>query len=128
MAFLDVSKAYDTVWQEGLWRKMQQYGVEEKFVHICRGLYKGIEASVVLEGKQSRWFPVETGLHQGCPLSPLLYSIYVMDMMKQLEEKGLGVKMDRIWCGGLMDGIVLLAETGDELQERLDVVGHYAQE
>ena len=53
-----------------------------------------------------------------------------MDMMKQLEEKGLGVKMDGIWCGGLMyaDDIVLLAETGDELQGMLDVVGHYAQE
>ena len=64
MAFLNVSKAYDTVWREGLWRKMQQYRVEEKFVHICRGLYKGIEANVVLEGEQSRWFPVETGLRQ----------------------------------------------------------------
>ena len=50
-----------------------------------------------------------------------------MDMMKELEEKGLGVIMDGIWCGGLMyaDDIVLLAETGDELQ---DVVGHNAQE
>ena len=38
MAFLDVSKAYDTVWREGLWRKMQQNGVEEKFVRICKGL------------------------------------------------------------------------------------------
>ena len=62
MAFLDVSKAYDTVWREGLWRKMQQYGVEEKFVRICKGLYKWTEASVVLEGRQSRWFPVKTGL------------------------------------------------------------------
>ena len=130
MAFLDVSKAYDTVWREGLWRKMQQYGVEEKFVRVCKGLYKGTEASVVLEGRQSRWFPVKTGLRQGCPLSPLLYTIYIMDMMKQLEERGLGVIMDGTWCGGLMyaDDIVLLAETGAELQEMLDVVGHYAQE
>ena len=53
-----------------------------------------------------------------------------MDMMKQLEEKGLRMKMDGIWCGGLMyvDDIVLLAETGDKLQEMLDVVGYYAQE
>ena len=68
IAFLDVSKPYNTVWGEGLWRKVQQYGIEEKFVHICKGLYKGIEASVVLEGGQSRWFPIETGLHQSCPL------------------------------------------------------------
>ena len=73
---------------------MQQYGVEEKFVHICKGLYKGTEASVVLEGRQSRWFPVKAGLRQGCPLSLLLYSIY---MMKQLEERGLGVIMDGTW-------------------------------
>ena len=37
MAFLDVSKAYDTVWRDRLWRKMQQYGVEENFVCMCGG-------------------------------------------------------------------------------------------
>ena len=50
-----------------------------------------------------------------------------MDMMKQLEEKGLGEIMDGTWYGGLMyvDDIVLLAKTGAELQKMLDVVGHY---
>ena len=67
MAFLDISKGYDTVWHEVLRRKLQQYGVDEKFVHICRRFYKRIEGSVVLEEEQSRWFPVEKGFHQGCP-------------------------------------------------------------
>ena len=108
---------------------MKQYGIEEKFIQICRGLYEGIEASVVLEGGKSRWFPVEAGLRQGCPLSPILYSIYVMGMMEQLEDKRLGVKMDGTWCGGLMyaDDIVLMAESSAELQEMLDMVGSYAQ-
>ena len=130
VAFLDVSKAYDTVWREGLWKKMEQYGIEDKFVRICRGLYEGVEASVVLESGKSRWFPVETGLRQGCPLSPLLYSIYVMGMMEQLEEKSLGVKMEGTWCGGLMyaDDVVLMAESSAELQEMLDVVGRYAHQ
>ena len=35
LAFLDISKAYDSVWREGLWHKMRQYGVEEKFVCVC---------------------------------------------------------------------------------------------
>ena len=31
LAFLEISKAYDSVWREGMWHKMKQYGVEEKF-------------------------------------------------------------------------------------------------
>ena len=82
------------------------------------------------EGSQDGFQLKQGGLCQGCPLSLLLYSIYIMDMMKQLEKRGLGVIMDGTWCRGLMyaDDIVLLAETGAELQEMLDVVGHYAQE
>ena len=130
LAFLDVSKAYDTVWREGLWEKMRRYGVTQKFVRVCQGLYEEVEASVVLDGEQSRWFKVEKGLRQGCPLSPLLYSIYVMGMVEELEDSGLGVKEEEVWCGALLyaDDIVLLAESPDELQRMLDTVGEYAEE
>ena len=56
LAFLDVSKAYDTVWREGLWEKMRMYAVEEKFIRVCQSLYQDVEASIVLDGQQSRWF------------------------------------------------------------------------
>ena len=39
LAFLDISKAYDSVWREALWHKMKQYGVEVTFVRVCEGLY-----------------------------------------------------------------------------------------
>ena len=55
LAFLDVSKAYDTVWREGLWEKMRCYGVTQKFVRVRQGLYEEVEASVVQDGEQSRW-------------------------------------------------------------------------
>ena len=42
-------------------------------------------------GECSRRFEVEAGLRQGCPLSPVLSSIYVMEMLKDLEEKRLGI-------------------------------------
>ena len=41
LAFLDISKAYDSVWWEGLWHKMRQYGVEERFVRVCEGIFSG---------------------------------------------------------------------------------------
>ena len=43
---LDVSKAYDIVWREGLWCKMRHYGVEEKFVAVCEGLNRGVETRI----------------------------------------------------------------------------------
>ena len=55
LGFMDVSKAYDTVWREGLWRKMQSYGVEKPFIRLCEGLYKDVQASVLA----SRWAAIK---------------------------------------------------------------------
>ena len=46
IAFLDVKKAYDTVWSEGLWKK-RGYGIAEKLVKWCKLFYKTVEAAVV---------------------------------------------------------------------------------
>ena len=129
LGFMDVSKAYDTVWREGLWRKMREYGVEESFVSLCEGLYEGVQASVQVDRQQSRWFRVDEGLRQGCPLSPLLYSVYIMGMVEELERENLGVKVSGVWCGASIyaDDIVLIAESGEELQKMLDMVGRYAE-
>ena len=69
---------------------------------------------------------VENGLRQGCPLSPLLYSTYVIGIVEKLEEEGLGVKEGDYWCGALLyaDDVVLLAESPDELEKMLDMMGH----
>ena len=50
------------------------------------------------------------GLRHSCPLS-LVLCVYVMEMLKDLEEKRLGIKVDGTWYGGLLyvDDIVLLA-------------------
>ena len=47
-----------SVRREGVWCKMRHYGVEEKFVKVCEGLYRGVETSVVMNGVKSfvlRW-------------------------------------------------------------------------
>ena len=53
LSFMNVSKAHNTAWRETLWRKMWGCGVEESFVNT-----KGVEARVVVDVQQSRWFRV----------------------------------------------------------------------
>ena len=73
--------------EERLSMKMREYGVQEEFVNVCKSLYEGVAASLLLGGECSRWFGVMVGLRQGCPLSPVFYSVYVMEMLIDLEEK-----------------------------------------
>ena len=56
---------------------------------------------MVLNGWKSRWFVVERGLRQRCPLLPLLFNIYLMGMAEELEGAQLGVKLDGFPAGHL---------------------------
>ena len=67
-------------------------------------------------------FTIEKGLMQGCVLSPSLFSLFLMDLAGELERRGLGVKISGTWMGACFfaDDIVLLAESGGQLQSMLD--------
>ena len=78
-------------------------------------------------GSLSRSFSIPTGLREGCMLSPLFFSIFIMDLAEELERKGLRVTIKGRWLGACFfaDDIVLLARSGEELQKMPDVVGDY---
>ena len=40
-------RSFESVWREGLWQTMRQYGVEEKVVRVCEKLYSEVETRVV---------------------------------------------------------------------------------
>ena len=128
--FIDFRKAFDTVWHQGLWRRLWEEGVQGKPWRIPRSLYSDLEASVLVEGEPSRAAPLRQGVRQGCPLSPILFSCYINDLVRRLKDLGYGVPIgDRDLTALLYaDDIVLMADSADKLQRMIDEVDKFCSE
>nr|VZI49912.1 unnamed protein product [Spirometra erinaceieuropaei] len=69
--FVDLTKAFDTVNREGLWKIMQKFGCPERFIQMVRQLHDGMMARVTDNGAVSEAFAVTNGVKQGCVLASL---------------------------------------------------------
>ena len=64
--FLDVRKAYDTVWRDGLWVKLWDMGMKGRMWCVIKNMYKASRSAILLEGEKSAAFRIEQGVAQGC--------------------------------------------------------------
>ena len=90
VALLDVKKAFDTVWHAGLFHKLQKVGITGQALDFFKQWYDHSTCSVLWNGKPSWTISISQGVKQGGVLSPLLYSLYVNDLLVDLENSGLG--------------------------------------
>ena len=79
-AFLDVEKAFDNVWHNGLRYKIYQLDLPTKLFRWLSDFPVGRVIQVKTEGFLSPKFYSKAGFRQGSNPSPLLFLIYVNDM------------------------------------------------
>ena len=84
--FLDISKAFDKVWHDGLIYKLQMYGIGDPLLSLLRDFLRDRLQRVVLNGKESTWEQILAGVPQGSILGPLLFLIYINDLPDGLES------------------------------------------
>ena len=121
VAFLDFKKAYDRVPHGAMLRKLANVGVKGRCLEFISSLYDQSTSRVRLPNGLSEEIPLLRGLRQGCPLSCLIFDVFINDLIDNFAVTAVSIPGIDQKCGGLLfaDDVAVLAETKSGMKQAL---------
>ena len=111
LGFVDITKAYDSVDRNILWKKLRGLGIDGVFLDTLKAMYTGDSVQCTVNGVTTRPVYLQRGLRQGCSLSPMLFALYIMDIGEDIMCSQEGIMIGDTMISGLLfaDDIVLIS-------------------
>ncbi len=127
--YIDVRKAYDTVWREQAYVQLHDAGLRGKLWRQLQQMHQGLSRRVQHPLGLTDWFDVERGVAQGAVESPWVYAHFIEGLASELRARGFGVMVAGRRVPLLMyaDDIVMLASSRRELTAMNEVATGYAR-
>ncbi|XP_035663411.1 uncharacterized protein LOC118407100 [Branchiostoma floridae] len=82
IAFIDLTKAFDLVNRDGLFKTLAKIGCPPKLLRMIQSFHTGMKGVVQFDGSSSEAFDIRSGVKQGCVLAPTLFGIFFAVMLK----------------------------------------------
>ncbi len=130
--FVDFQKAFDSVHRPSLWSILASYGIPQKIIDIISAFYKNFECAIQIDRTTSEWFQVDSGVRQGCILSPILFLVVIDWVMRNTTgDKKRGISwtlFSSLEDLDFADDIALLSSKQDHIQEKTDRLCQHADQ
>ena len=128
VCFIDFEKAFHLGTRECILNRLQEIGVHGKLLDAIKDLYHDTKLQIKINSNTSRGFVVTfCGVRQGCPLSPLLFGLFIEQIHFELQSRarGQGTVVNDEDLGDLTyaDDIALLSVSERGLQVLCNILG-----
>ena len=113
--FIDLKAAFDTVDRDLLWKMLEKYHISPELINCCREMYR----ITPMEIGNIEFFTT-MGVKQGCPLSPILFAIYMSDLdekLRRAQAGGVTMGKKKVFTLAYADDMALLADNPVDLRE-----------
>ena len=128
ISFIDFRKAFDSIWHEGLFLKLLKNEIGGPFYQVLKSMYNKSTSMIKLNGGLTSKFRIQSGVRQGDILSPLLFNIFINDIVKEFHDTQCHAPSlidQNIGCLLYADDLIIMSTTQHGLQYSLDKLAQY---
>ena len=128
VCFIDFKKAFDFINRDMLLVKLLNLGINGKMYLALKNMLINTRSCVKINDKYTEFFHVLNGVRQGDPISSSLFSVYINDLVSDINTLKMGINIGEDLVSLLLyaDDLVLMAPDGTSLQKMLDSLNTWA--
>ena len=133
LTFVDYRKAFDSVDHPLLFSKLRELKVDEDVVRLIENLYSNANGYLSWKGGFTETFATPVGVRQGCPLSPVLFSLYTECLMREWYRRTARITSPNV--NGMesselryADDLVMMALERADAERQLNILGDISKD
>ena len=125
LTYLDVTKAYDKAWLDGILYVLHKNGVKNRLWNLIKSLNSNLKTAIQTKYGLTRQINIKDSIRQGGVLSVSLYALLMDEISKDMSQTDLGIQIPgsdtRIPCLLWMDDVLLIETTRENNQALLNI-------
>ena len=129
---VNAEKAFDKIQHPFRIKTLQKVGIERTYLNIIKVIYDKLTANIILNGEKLKPFPLRSGTRQVCPLSPLLFNIFLevlgTAIREEKEIKGIQIGKEEVTLSLFADDMILYIENPkDATRKQLELINEFSK-